>query len=85
MALLSSVVPAAQLRAEVDRWLGDLALAGPLALAQAKQAMDGGWGKPLPEALAWERRCYDVVLQSEDRNEGLRAFTEKRKPKFKGR
>jgi enoyl-CoA hydratase/carnithine racemase len=85
MGLLSTVVPASQLRTEVDRWLGELALGGPLALAQAKQAMDGGWGKPLDEALAWERHCYDVVLQSEDRNEGLRAFAEKRKPEFKGR
>ncbi|HJX53739.1 MAG TPA: enoyl-CoA hydratase-related protein [Polyangia bacterium] len=85
IGLLSSVVPAAQLRGEAERVLGELAQAGPLALAEAKRAIDGGWDKPLPEALAWERRCYDVVLQSEDRNEGLRAFAEKRKPRFKGR
>jgi enoyl-CoA hydratase/carnithine racemase len=85
IGLLSSVVPAAKVRGEVERVLGELAQAGPLALAQAKRAIDGGWDKPLPEALAWERRCYDVVLKSQDRNEGLRAFAEKRKPKFKGR
>ncbi|HEX7599466.1 MAG TPA: enoyl-CoA hydratase-related protein [Polyangia bacterium] len=85
MSLVSRAVPAAQLRAEVEKLLSEFELAGPLALAQAKQAIDGGWDKPLAEALAWERRCYEGVLQSEDREEGLRAFTEKRKPQFRGR
>ncbi|MDB4969089.1 MAG: crt3, partial [Myxococcales bacterium] len=50
-----------------------------------KRAIDGGVGLPLPDALALERACYEVVLASEDRNEGLAAFAEKRPPVFKGK
>jgi enoyl-CoA hydratase/carnithine racemase len=63
----------------------DLSAAGPLALAQAKHAIDAGFGKPLDEGLAIERRCYEVVLASDDRNEGLRAFAEKRPPSYRGK
>ena len=59
--------------------------AGSLAVAQAKRAIDGGLSLPLPEALAHERACYEIVLESEDRNEGLAAFVEKRPPKFTGK
>jgi methylglutaconyl-CoA hydratase len=85
LGLVSAVVPAAELRAEALRWATELATAGPLAVAQAKAAIDEGWGQPLDAALAVERARYDVVLTSEDRNEGLRAFAEKRKPNFTGK
>jgi methylglutaconyl-CoA hydratase len=83
--LVSAVVPAANLRAEAERHAADIAAAGPLALAQAKKAIDEGWGRPLREGLAVERAAYEVVLASEDRNEGLAAFAEKRPPRYTGR
>jgi len=85
MGLVSRVVSAKSLDEEVDRLVGDLSVAGPLALCQAKKAIDGGVGLPLSEALALERAAYNVVLASEDRNEGLRAFSEKRPPVYRGR
>jgi len=85
LGLLSAVVPAAELRAEALRWATEIATAGPLAVAQAKAAIDAGFGQPLEAALAVERAAYEVVLASEDRNEGLRAFAEKRKPNFTGK
>ena len=57
----------------------------PLALAAAKRAIDEGVAPPLLEGLGVEAACYEEVLASEDRNEGLAAFAEKRPPVFKGR
>jgi len=85
VGLVSRVVAKPDLRAAVDGLCADLAAAGPLALAAAKQAIDAGFGKPMNEALNIERTCYERVLASEDRNEGLRAFAEKRSPRFQGK
>jgi len=56
----------------------------PISLAQAKRAVDGGWDRPLAEALAFERACYEVTIPTSDRLEGLRAFAEKRSPRYTG-
>jgi len=57
----------------------------PLALAAAKHAVDEGLDLPLDEGLALELQHYERVLASEDRLEGLKAFAEKRPPRFAGR
>lgn len=85
LGLVAEVVPAAELETAVGRWIDDIAACGPLAVAEAKAAIDGGLALRDAEALALERRCYEVVLRSADRDEGLRAFAEKRQPQFKGR
>jgi enoyl-CoA hydratase/carnithine racemase len=85
LGLVSAVIPGPDFRAEVLRWATEIATAGPLAVSQAKGAIDDGFGDPLPHALEIERARYEVVLTSEDRNEGLRAFAEKRKPAFTGK
>jgi enoyl-CoA hydratase/carnithine racemase len=85
VGLVSRVVPAAELKSAVAGVCSDLAAAGPLALAQAKRAIDSGFGKPMSEALAIERSCYEVVLASDDRDEGLRAFAEKRAARYSGK
>src|SRR5436190_22751529 len=80
LGIVSEVVPAAGLAAAAERLAAELAGAGPLAVSQAKKAIDGGFDLPLAEALVHERDCYEIVLESEDRNEGLAAFVEKRPP-----
>jgi enoyl-CoA hydratase/carnithine racemase len=85
LGLVGAVVPAAELRAEAARLAGEIAEAGPLAVAQAKRAIEEGFGRPLAEGLAAERAAYEVVLTSEDRDEGLAAFAEKRKPVWRGK
>jgi len=85
LGVVSRVVPGAELAAAGDELLAELAACAPLSLAMAKRAIDEGVSLPLADALALERRCYDVTLMSDDRNEGLRAFAEKRPPRFTGR
>jgi enoyl-CoA hydratase/carnithine racemase len=83
--IVSEVVPPAELEAAAQRLADELAGAAPLAVAQAKAAIDGGVGLSLGEGLLLERRAYEVVLTSADRDEGLAAFAEKRTPVFQGK
>lgn len=57
----------------------------PLAVLQAKQALLLAEEMPLSAALEFERKAFVLLAGTEDRNEGLAAFLEKRPPRFKGR
>jgi enoyl-CoA hydratase/carnithine racemase len=85
LGLVSAVVPPGDLRTDARRLAQEIANAGPLAVACARRAIDLGFGRPLAEGLAIERDCYEVVLGSADRDEGLAAFAEKRRPRYEGR
>ncbi|MCA9578763.1 MAG: enoyl-CoA hydratase/isomerase family protein [Sandaracinaceae bacterium] len=67
------------------RMAAELAASAPIALAAALEAVDGALDGTLEQGLDLERRCYERALASEDRNEALRAFAEKRAPRFQGR
>jgi len=62
-----------------------IASLAPLAVRQAKHAIRQGLQMDLPSAMRLEVDAYNRLVGTEDRREGLRAFNEKRKPKFKGR
>lgn len=57
---------------------------GPLAVRQAKKAMQFGMNTDLHTGLIFERESYHRLLTSKDRTEGISAFNEKRKPVFVG-
>jgi len=84
--LVSSVVPASGgLLAEADAIAGRIAERGPLALQYAKEAVSRGIDMPLEQALRYETDLTIILQTTEDRAEGVRAFLEKRSPRFKGR
>jgi enoyl-CoA hydratase/carnithine racemase len=78
--------------AEKDRWLEEaLGLAHtvaerpPIAARLAKQAVLAAEETAMSAGLDSERRLYELSMATEDRVEGMRAFLEKREPKFEGR
>ena len=84
IGLVTQVVAAGQLTAAVDAMLAELAGCAPLSVIHAKSSIERGYGVSLKDALDIERQCYDVTLYSEDRDEGLAAFAENRKPNYLG-
>jgi len=64
---------------------GEIAANAPIAVAAAKMSIDEAWDLPIDAALERERLHYEKPLLSEDRLEGLKAFAEKRPPRWKGR
>jgi len=73
-----------------ELWNKALALAteiannGPIAVQQAKKALQLGLETDLRTGLQWEGECYRAVIPTKDRLEGLKAFAEKREPKYTG-
>lgn len=57
----------------------------PLAAKAAKAALNAAFEGPLTQGLAFERARFVDLFATEDKAEGLAAFLEKRKPRFKGR
>lgn len=69
---------------EAAQWASEIAEAAPLALRQAKQAIDQGFDRDLAAGLAIETKAYLQLVNTADRREGLLAFAEKRKPNYRG-
>lgn len=57
---------------------------GPLAIKMAKRAVNSGHQISLEAGFAVEEACYDQIIPTKDRLEGLKAFIEKRPPAYKG-
>lgn len=57
---------------------------GPLAVTQAKYAINYGANVDVQTGLAIESKAYEVIIPTKDRIEALDAFREKRPPQFKG-
>lgn len=85
IGLVNRVVPAAELMEETRALAKKLASKAPLALRAAKDAVDFGLEMSLDQALEFENRLFAIVSGSEDREEGVAAFLEKRQPQWKGR
>lgn len=85
LGLVNMVVPTDKFREAVRQFALDLASKAPVALKVAKALINKGADIGLESALALEREGFGVVASTEDLQEGVKAFTEKRKPAFKGK
>jgi enoyl-CoA hydratase len=85
LGLVNHVVPREELMKKTMEIMEEIVQNGPVALRQAKRAINLGLEVDLATAFALEAECYNVCLATEDRDEGLRAFNEKRKPVYKNR
>jgi enoyl-CoA hydratase len=83
--LVERVVSSEALMEEVNTIAKKIASNGPFAIKACKRAINRGIECPLVDGLKIELEEYDRVSHSQDAEEGINSFLEKRTPTFKGR
>ncbi|NNU82821.1 enoyl-CoA hydratase/isomerase family protein [Geobacillus sp. BMUD] len=83
--LVNKVVPSDELLPTAKEWAGKLAKKPAIAMRMLKEAVNTGANVDLQSGLMVETACFGNAFATEDRKEGMRAFTEKRKPVFSGK
>ena len=84
LGLVNAVFPAAELEAKTFEMANRIAEKSPVALRMAKEAVKTAARANLDEGLRREIDLFALTFSSQDKDEGVRAFLEKRKPEFKG-
>lgn len=84
IGLVNKICEQEDLLAECKKMAAMICETGPIAIEQAKYAINCGIEADLHTGLAIESNAYWVTIPTEDRLEGLAAFREKRKPVYKG-
>src|SRR5437588_6397498 len=85
IGLVNTVVPHEELEAKTLEIANRIAEKSPIALRLAKEAVKTAARSTLDEGLRREIDLFALCFSSEDKDEGVKAFLEKRKPEFKGR
>jgi enoyl-CoA hydratase len=85
IGIVNRVVAAAEFDALVADWTARLAAKSPLLMKLGKDAMNRQADMALPDALDYLRAQLTIALSTEDIQEGVRAFFEKREPVWRGR
>ncbi|HEY1231390.1 MAG TPA: enoyl-CoA hydratase-related protein [Ramlibacter sp.] len=85
LGLVNEVVPRAELDAAVARWTQSVLACAPLSLRAIKQVVRQTATLSPAQAQAMRLPALVAALQSEDADEGVRAFQQKRKPQWRGR
>ncbi len=83
--LVSRVVPNELYLIEAKRLAHEIASKSPLAVSVAKEAVLKAYESNLTDGLEFERRNFYLMMSSEDKQEGMKAFLEKRKPHYSGK
>jgi methylglutaconyl-CoA hydratase len=84
IGLVEYVVPQEQLMEKAMEIAEQIVVNAPIAVMQAKIAINRGLDVDLATGLRIEQMAYDITIPTKDRLEGLQAFKEKRKPVYKG-
>jgi enoyl-CoA hydratase/carnithine racemase len=82
---VNKVVPPQELMSIVMSIAQEMASKGSIALRYTKEAVYQGMDLTLEQGLRLEADLYLLIHTTKDRTEGIRAFREKRVPKFEGR
>jgi enoyl-CoA hydratase/carnithine racemase len=85
LGIVNEVVASDKLLERAEGWANQILECAPLAIRACKQAVNLGLSKSLEEALGASYTMERMMKESEDYLEGPRAFSEKRKPIWKGR
>ena len=85
IGIVNKVVPDGELDAAVDEWAGALAKKSPVIMRLGKDAMFRQMDMPLAEALDYLHHNLTLAFSTEDIQEGVKAFFEKREPRWTGR
>lgn len=85
LGLANKCVPPAQLMQAAQEWAKRLAEGPTVALGLMKSGMNRGLQMTLQDVMNYEASAQALAVQTQDVQEGLRAFLEKRKPTFQGR
>ena len=83
--LVSRIVPLDKLMEEAIGAATQIANYSMPSVMMAKEAVNRAYESPLAEGMLFERRLFHSLFATEDQKEGMAAFVEKRKPKFKHR
>ncbi len=85
IGLVNRVVPPDRVVDEAVELAKKLAGKSPFILKLAKEAINTGMNMDIYSAIALENDLVTIAFTTEDKEEGMRAFMEKRKPEFKGK
>jgi enoyl-CoA hydratase/carnithine racemase len=84
IGLVSRVVHGDEVEATVMKMAHDMASKSPISMEYCKEAINKGMDLTLEQGLRLEADLYYLMHSTRDREEGIQAFKEKRKPEFKG-
>ena len=84
MGIVSEVAPAGQALPRALEIARDIAAMPAVSIMQIKEVINAGLNAPLDTALMLERKAFQLQFATRDQKEGMRAFMEKRKPRFEG-
>jgi len=85
IGMINRIVPGEKLEAFTKEFAENMANGPPVVLSMIKESIYQAMEMDLPMALEREANCQAILINSEDNQEGIKAFLEKRKPIFKGK